>query len=424
MDKEDKDGQKSKVAQHLENASNVSGILGISLKDIIEWGMILLSVGLNSIDHVFISFLACVILIVVSVFFGLGYKASLESYNNIPWRRKNKEKKEQHLRRARIQFAGLIVSGVVTLFVVISSFPTWISVAKQKMETTSMSKKDDSELNEALIDNTDEDDEKEHIKRNEDVETITNDDIYIEDKVVCYDNIESDRNTVFRFIIEEPYREVGIDYDGYIFRKALMYDIATDDDLEDIIGGVVKSKWLVDVGVKRKNVDKDVVTDSLGHSYTYYNDLINSFDKKKEDAAGLELESTWKEAAPKSSELDVYIDGLEELNDVVIGNEAGCFLMNWNLALRYQEYGIEYDHQELSDEIVAYYYLKSINRCMLALEYEADRSNIKIAYRFLKERYSDLLGLNYFDDIYNTRVKRIYDKLEEMEGCFDENDRK
>ena len=113
----------------------------------------------------------------------------------------------------------------------------------------------------------------------------------------------------------------------------------------------------------------------------------------------------WRETLMHSSELEDIIEMRLALWNSNRRNSDIAFL----LANNYQEYALEYQHQERSADTVLYYYVESIIWSERALSYEqADKGKI---FKYIKGRYKDIADYAYAPDSIRKVALAIYNSM-------------
>ncbi len=139
-----------------------------------------------------------------------------------------------------------------------------------------------------------------------------------------------------------------------------------------------------------QGVDCRKVRDEDGNGYLTYTALEDSF-KIKVDKFFEELYYVdWYNNAPRSSEMEEYMEGRESLNMVSMDGRKGCYELWWARANDHQYYAQEFEAQTSNENAILYHYGMSIYCCMEALKYEMPKEERDRIYHYMVMRYHDM----------------------------------
>ncbi len=239
-------------------------------------------------------------------------------------------------------------------------------------------------------DNTDDKDEEEPATKK-----------YVADDAEENNSIEKPRG--YRFILDRPNEKFKIDPE--LENQVFFYINGTEAMLEQAVIEYMDEI----VYAQKENANLFEIVNQNDCNFFNYTSLEDQFKEKVNLYETIKDYQNWLELAPHSSEMEIYINGREELNIAVDENgNSGNYKIWWKLANDYQYYALEYEKQTDNAGAVLYFYSKSIQCCMKALQYEMDGEEYNRIFDYLTMRYHDI-----FSDqcIISERYKKCAEKI-------------
>ena len=157
-----------------------------------------------------------------------------------------------------------------------------------------------------------------------------------------------------------------------------------------------------------EGVDLSQAMTAGNKTFSTYNIEENGFKKTVSETGALLYLDEWLDKAPRSDQIDAYMDGRNQLNTVVVDGKQGNYEIWWKLANDNQYYAQEYNQQTKNGSAILYYYGMSIYCCMRALTYSMDDNTYQMIYHYMAERYHDIRDNNLIDNRYRVRAGDIY----------------
>ncbi|MCI9126378.1 MAG: hypothetical protein HFG28_04195 [Eubacterium sp.] len=225
-------------------------------------------------------------------------------------------------------------------------------------------------------------------------------------------NVEKREKKVpgYRFILEDPNKLFKLE--SNVEAQVFFYDF----NGKNISSKLIKLYFSNFHESKKIGIDIDDIEDWHGHTFRTYTEQEDQFKKRVAETVTEEYLDDWNEVAPRSSEMDKYIQGRDRLNAVIKEEEQGCYELWWRLANDYQYYAQEYEMQTENETAIVYYYSMSIYCGMEALKYEMDEKMFNKIYNYIVFRYKDLgRKETSIRDKYKLRAQQIDTILESKE---------
>lgn len=211
----------------------------------------------------------------------------------------------------------------------------------------------------------------------------------------------------YRFVLEEPNKELTLDTE--IEEQVFFLDQqGSGQNLDEYVAGYMEKIY----ACQYAGVDYTLLHDGAGNTYFTYTAAEDTFKKEVDFTQNELYYADWRTKAPKSSEMEKYIDGRESLNAITVDGEQGCYELWWKLANDYQYYAQEYEQQTNNKDAILYYYSMSVFCCMEALKYNISEEKQQEIYHYMVMRYHDMCR----DD---AKISITYKKLsQEIYDCL------
>lgn len=221
----------------------------------------------------------------------------------------------------------------------------------------------------------------------------------------------------FRFVLAEPEREPVLAEDVEVCVFFMNHE--SDQPLEDYIDITME-----EIGkCQYKGVNLQTLLDENGNSFYTYTEAEDSFKIEISRFQNEKYLDVWYEKAPRSTDMDFYMNGREVLNHIEIDGEKGNWEIWWKLANDNQYYALEYEQQTQNGDAVFYYYVTSIYCSLEALKYEMPEEKRNQIYHYAVMRYKDIRDMELeIPLLYRELASQIYDCLSENDVIKDEEE--
>lgn len=227
------------------------------------------------------------------------------------------------------------------------------------------------------------------------------------------DSAKNTRNIEWRFILDNP---AGIfTLDG--FRESQVF-FCSDDQTPGERNAILKTmeQWQEN---PKEGVPYLEITDVDGNTYHKYMEDEDMFKEEVERASQYTDYEEWLIYAPHSSEMDEYILGRDNLNQVKVDDKVGSYEVWWRRANDDQYYAEEYEAQTENESAVLYYYANSIYCCMESLKYSISQEQYSRTYHYMVMRYHDLCRDECIvSEEYKDRAEYIFGVLVESDVLY------
>ncbi|MEY8394317.1 hypothetical protein AALB64_05760 [Lachnospiraceae bacterium 45-P1] len=187
----------------------------------------------------------------------------------------------------------------------------------------------------------------------------------------------------YRFVLEDP------DFDQRLedeIEEQVFFIDHEDGGLDDYValcmGRITECRY--------RGVDYRKVRDEDGNGYLTYTAQEDSFKARVDESFKEQYYADWYNNAPRSSEMEIYMKGREQLNMVCVDDRQGCYELWWARANDHQYYAQEFEAQTSNEDAILYHYGMSAYCCMEALKYEMPKEEREMVYHYMVMRYQDM----------------------------------
>lgn len=217
----------------------------------------------------------------------------------------------------------------------------------------------------------------------------------------------------YRFVLEEPYFDQRLEDD---IEEQVFFIDHEDGSLDDYVSLCMER--IMECGYQ--GVDCRKVQDENGNGYLTYTAQEDSFKARVDESFGELYYVDWLNKAPKSSEMDEYMDGREALTMVSMNGRQGCYELWWARANDHQYYAQEFEIQTSNEDAILYHYGMSTYCCMEALKYEMPKEERDMIYHYMVMRYHDMCREEAkIPPTYKKRAASVHEVLEKKDPLKD-----